>query len=101
MAVQRHRDGMSCKTVCAFNFDANGRKRWCVDCGAELGEQAWHPNGDQVPHQFMGAALAVAALVVLLLFGIWFCLNVPVDRDPTFHIQTPTTYGPPSWKGQE
>ena len=101
LAEQRHRDGMSCKTVAAYRYDANGHQRWCIDCGAELGEQAWHPNGEEVPHRFVGAALAIAGIVLLLLFGIWFCLNAPTDHDRTSPFPTPTTYGPPSWKGQE
>lgn len=64
-ASNLHRDGFSCETPAAFNFDANGHGRWCVDCGAELGEQAYHEDGADVGPRLLGLLLIVGALVVL------------------------------------
>ncbi len=31
-----HPDGMSCVTKTAYRYDANGHRRWCLDCGEPL-----------------------------------------------------------------
>ncbi len=52
---------MSCKNPVAYKYDANGAKRWCVDCGAPLNdEQSWHPHGSEAP----------GWVVALIVFGL-------------------------------
>lgn len=96
--LERHRDGISCETAAAYTYDANGHKRWCIDCGVELGERSWHPNGADVSNRSLGGAL-VALLLLLVLAGvlIWGSLawKVLVGDTPAVPVHTPTTYGPP------
>jgi hypothetical protein len=94
-AKARHRDGMSCIDPIAYIYDANGRGRWCADCGAELGlEASWHPEGSDVSPLFIGFCIVVLAwvlgMVVALL--VW---GGPSSSSPDLPRATPTTYGPP------
>lgn len=94
-AEQRHRDGMSCVNPVAYNYDANGRQRWCSDCGAELGQDAHVADpvlALQAQARLVGAAIAFVALVLLLAFAAWL---TPSSAPATGPVQTPTTYGPP------
>lgn len=94
-AADRHRDGVSCRTTAAYKYDANGYKRWCIDCGAELGEQAYHPDGADVPTWWIGLFIFLVGLVVLVVVLLGAAWNGAFDGPvPT---STPTTYGyPPS-----
>jgi hypothetical protein len=93
-AAERHRDGVSCQTTAAYTYDANGHKRWCIDCKTELGEEAsWHPDGRDVPEWLIGAFIVLAALLAACLV-VLFTLG-PSDDDPG-PVHTPTTYGPPT-----
>lgn len=70
----RHRDGFSCKTPVGYTYDANGHRRWCTDCGDELGEQAWVEGGAEVPNWalglvFVGLGLVLLAVVALCTLG--------------------------------
>lgn len=93
--LERHREGVSCKTTAAYTYDANGHKRWCIDCGAELGEEAsWHPEGEGVPTWWVGLLIAMLAVIVFAV--ILMC--VTWNSDAPFGVQPssiPTTYGPP------
>lgn len=89
-----HRDGFSCKTPVSYVYDANGYRRWCIDCGDELGEQAWHANGADVPSRVLGTIIAGFALVALLVITVLIGLRFTSDDDPGPRV-TPTTYGPP------
>jgi hypothetical protein len=85
---------MSCRTTTAYTYDANGRGRWCIDCGEPLGEEAaWHPDGADVPTPWVGVAIAILGLLVLLTIIASFGLT---SDDPNPMV-TPTTYGPPTW----
>ena len=100
LAKTRHRDGLSCDTPSAYVYDANGHKRWCIDCGTQLGEQAYRPDGADVPHWALGAFI-VGLTVLLLLVGIAMALGGHgTNSQDTGGIgggvrATPTTYGPP------
>lgn len=95
-AAQRHRDGMSCRTTAAYTYDANGRSRWCIDCGEPIGEEAsWHPEGVDVPTPWIGVAITVLGLFLL---GVILALCGLSNDDPGPSggpVVTPTTYGPP------
>lgn len=95
LANQRHRDGMSCKTVAAYRYDANGYKRWCIDCGVELGEQAWHPDGADVGPRGIGAVFAGAGLIAMLVLVILFGSAMTDGAGTPVPPHVPTTYGPP------
>lgn len=93
-AAARHRDGVSCQTTIAYAYNANGHERWCIDCGVELGEQEWHPDGADVPSRWVGLLLLLLGLIlmtVILLVASW---NGVFDSGP-LPTSTPTTYGPP------
>ena len=99
-AAELHRDGRSCLTVGAYTYDANGYKRWCVDCGTELGEVAYHEDGADVPPQWIGAAIAALAGLVLLVGIARARGGHGTNSRGTGGIDggvrgTPTTYGPP------
>lgn len=92
--ARRHQDGVSCKRPAAYRYDANGHKRWCIDCDAPLGEEAaWHPNGADPPFWLLGLALVVFCLFVLLAL-LSVSSGNPGTRSPG-PVSTPTTYGPP------
>jgi len=95
-----HRDGVSCGRHAAYVYDANGHGRWCIDCGAELGEQSWHPDGADVPSWAIGAAITLLGgilLVVVLLMALGGQGANRDDRGGTGGGATvlPSTYGPP------
>jgi hypothetical protein len=69
-AKARHRDGMSCVTLPAYTYDANGHGRWCADCGAPLGEQSWVEGGADVPDWALGAVIAALGLVLALVVSL-------------------------------
>lgn len=62
--ARAHADGFSCRTRSAVRYDANGWQRWCVDCGTEIDERAWDPNGGDVPFWYY-----VAVIVSLIAIG--------------------------------
>lgn len=96
-AEQRHRDGMSCQNPLGYNYDANGHKRWCWDCGAELGVDAYRADpvlALQAQARLVGVAIAFVALVLLLVFAAWLTPSEASNPGP---VQIPTTYGYPSY----
>jgi hypothetical protein len=92
LADARHRDGMSCENPAAYNYDANGHQRWCIDCGKELGEQAWASGGADVPPQFIGAVIYMVGLIGLMLLVLLGVSMASHNPDPA---STPTTYNQP------
>lgn len=94
LAAKRHRDGFSCKTAVAYTYDANGHRRWCIDCGTELGEQSWHPEGADVHPRINALVLALAMALVLCLAGLYLVTG-GISAGPPVPSHTPTTYGPP------
>ncbi len=94
-AAELHRDGFSCKTVAAYRYDANGHKRWCIDCGAELGERSWDPDGAEVSNRWLGGLLAAAALIIFSI-AVLLAVVLPFGPGSSAPVQIPTTYGPPS-----
>lgn len=94
-AKQRHRDGVSCGNPAAYIYDANGHGRWCINCRAELGEQAWHPDGADVSPRGIGAVLAGAAFIAFLVLCLMFGYTL-AGTDPPVPVHTPTTYSPPT-----
>lgn len=98
-AEGRHRDGVSCINPAIYTFDANGHKRWCADCGAELGDRSWHPDGEDVEAWVIAGAAVAAALLVGLLALLGYLLAPPANQQP--HPGTPggpvapSPYGPP------
>lgn len=95
LAERRHEDGVSCVSTAAIRYDANGSGRWCVDCGAELGEQSWHPDGGEVPAWFLAVLLIVLAAIAGLAFAMVF-LTQPTNWETVpGPSAVPTTYGPP------
>lgn len=101
---ERHRDGMSCLTTTAYVYDANGHGRWCIDCGAELNEQAsWHPDGADVPGWALAAAVTIVS-ILLVLVGILMTLPDPgTNEEPwggpgTGVVPLPAPYGTPDAK---
>jgi hypothetical protein len=81
-------------TPAAYTYDANGHRRWCIDCGTELGEQAWHADGEDVSPRVLGTIIAGFALVALLVVTVLCGLHVATGDDPGPEV-TLTTYGPP------
>ena len=91
--AKRHQNGISCRTPSAHKYDANGYKRWCIDCGAELGERSHHPDGADVPAWGVGLFIFLLGLIVLTVVLLGAAWNGAFDGPlPT---STPTTYGPP------
>lgn len=66
-AARAHADGVSCITYGAVHHDGHGR-RSCIDCGAPLGEQEWHPDGDDVPVWFW---ISVAVGLAMMGYAAW------------------------------
>lgn len=94
--LERHRDGVSCQTPIAYTHDANGHKRWCIDCGAELGEQAWHPNGADVSPRGVGLLFVVVGILLALLVSVVLAALVPAGDEPVTPPRTPTTQNQPT-----
>jgi hypothetical protein len=93
-AAERHRDGVSCIRPAAYVYDANGYKRWCVDCGAPLGEEAsWHPEGMDASSGLLSALMVLAGLIVVIVLAFVWISDARDDPGP---MQTPTTYGQPT-----
>lgn len=100
VARDRHRDGMSCKTVATYVYDANGHQRWCSDCGTELGEQAWVQGGAEVPRAWLIGAACLLVGVLLLVALLMALPPSGANQEDSGGIgggpgATPTTYGPP------
>lgn len=55
-----HPSDRSCQTSVALIYDANGHRRWCIDCHAELG----------VPPEVEGSDYRAAAWVGILLLAL-------------------------------
>lgn len=103
-AKARHRDGMSCWTVGAYTYDANGYRRWCIDCGEPLGEQSWVEDGADVPNWLIG--FVIAAVGVLLALVVFLAALPPhgTNQEPPGGTgggvrATPSPYGPPGPQG--
>lgn len=62
-----HANGFSCRTPGAIRYDANGWRRWCIDCGAEVDEQAYHPDGCDVGWMLRIALIAVIVVPIALV----------------------------------
>lgn len=82
----------------AYIYDANGYKRWCIDCGTELTkvdeEASWVQGGADVPHWAIALAVIVLALILGMLLIVMGVLVSPSESSgPRV---TPTTYGYPS-----
>jgi hypothetical protein len=92
----KHQAGFSCITQAAYTYDANGHRRWCTDCGAELGvpEPVDAVLAVQAQARLLGVALAFVGLILLLAFAAWL---TPSGAAPSGPVQTPTTYGYPSY----
>ena len=80
---------MSCSTVAAYIYDANGHGRWCIDCNEPLGEVPARES-----HPFAWLAIAVLALALLGLFAALIMRLEPPGNPVPFH--TPTTHGAPA-----
>lgn len=50
--AELHLEGFSCLTRVAFIYDANGYRRWCIDCGSELGRSAMQHETDEMGRVF-------------------------------------------------
>lgn len=99
-SAKSHANGFSCKTPEAYVYDANGHRRWCIDCRAELGEVEWLEGGHDVPDWAIGAAFAVLGLVLLLVCLMLALASPPAnDGAPGGTLApsraTPSPYGPP------
>lgn len=62
-----HPTDRSCKTPAAFTYDANGYRRWCVNCGTELGEHAEPVGSDYQAATWVGILLLVLLVVAAAL----------------------------------
>lgn len=97
---QRHRDGVSCRTVGGLLYNPDGPGIWCIDCDAPLGERSYVPGGADVPDAALGAAIVGLAFVLLLVVSLWYLLLSPATAQPSVGTDTrptsvPTTIGPP------
>lgn len=103
-AAVKHRDGFSCRTRATYTYDANGHKRWCTDCGAELGEQAYVEHGGaDVPGWAIGAVLALLGCALLAVVYL-VCLayrETNVDGLPGTPVGVHTTPAPAWPSGAE
>lgn len=102
-AQERHKQGFSCQTVCAYAFDANGFKRWCIDCEAPLGEASWAEGGHEMPTWASALVLVLAGLLLLVVVSLVYLSGRGANLDGTAGIApgvraTPATYGPPRAK---
>lgn len=100
VAEWRHRDGVSCITTSTYTYDANGWRRWCSDCGAELGERSWAENGLDVPRSAIGGAVVLLILVLAVVAGLIIMglspANSPGPGGPTApSVVTPSPRGFP------
>ncbi len=96
LARDRHNEGMSCVNTAAYRYDANGHRIWCIDCGQELPEAAWHPDGADVPNWLIGTWIVGAAVIAALF--LWLtALPAPGTTSRGWQAPTPAPapYGQP------
>ncbi len=97
---ERHRQGLSCITTPAVKYDANGWKRWCVDCDAQLGPVGddgaleWVEGGLEVPE--WAVLTFVVVWVTVVLMAVFLAFGPEMAQAPVDPSNLPSTYGPPA-----
>lgn len=87
--TEMHRSGMSCKTPASYTYDANGHRRWCSDCGAELGRNVKLPADPATRRVNWVIGLSVL-LAVLFAAAFFLLVNTGIVRDGAPVTPSPT-----------